>query len=80
MTKVTGISRGEILKQEHSLLTSIANAGSDKNINRYSLSEIRNVCTINVPEFRKDADRVAKLYRELDTGIQEANWRTDLIE
>ena len=47
---------------------------------RYSRSEVKYVATINVAEIQKRADELAKKYRELDTRIQELNWKTELVE
>ena len=46
---------------------------------RYSRSEVKYVSTINVAEIQKHADDLAKNYRELDTRIQELNWKTELV-
>ncbi len=47
---------------------------------RYSRSEVKYISTINVGEIQKRADELAKNYRELDTRIQELNWKTELVE
>lgn len=44
----------------------------------YSRSEIKFVSTVNVGRMQKQADDLAKTYRELDAKIQEFNWKTDL--
>src|SRR5262245_5977902 len=45
----------------------------------YSRSEIKFVSTVNIGKMQKQADRLAKEYRELDANIQEFNWKTDLV-
>ncbi len=47
---------------------------------RYSNSEIKFESTVNVAKMQKQADLLAKEYRELDTKIQELNWLTELLE
>jgi hypothetical protein len=47
---------------------------------RYSKSEVKFKSTVSVAEMQKRADTVARAFRELDARIQEANWRTDLID
>ncbi|MGB8956169.1 MAG: DIP1984 family protein, partial [Tumebacillaceae bacterium] len=47
---------------------------------RYSHSEIRMVTTIDANDLQKQIDKLSKEFRELDTRIQEQNWRTELIE
>lgn len=44
----------------------------------YSRSEIKFVATVNVGRTQKQADALARQYRELDAKIQEFNWKTDL--
>lgn len=46
---------------------------------RYTRSEIKFQSTVEVSTIQKQADDLAKAYRELDTKIQAANWLTDLI-
>lgn len=45
---------------------------------RYTRSEVKYIATINVAELQKRADELAKNHRELDTRIQEFNWKTEL--
>ena len=78
MTLMEAITERDRLKTLHELYLSVANAATS-NTSRYSLSEIRNVSTINAVDFRQDADALAKAFRELDTKIQATNWNTDLI-
>jgi hypothetical protein len=45
---------------------------------RYSAREIKMVPTIDIPAIRKQADEIAKEYRQLDIKIQEVNWKTEM--
>ncbi len=47
---------------------------------RFTKSEIRFTSTVNIAEVQKIADGLAVEHRELDARIQEANWRTELLE
>lgn len=47
---------------------------------RVSRSEIKYKSTILVPEIQSNVDALSKAYRELDSRIQELNWKTDLID
>lgn len=47
---------------------------------RYSKSEVKFKSTVNVPEIQKQADEIAKAYREMDSRIQELNWKTELMD
>lgn len=48
--------------------------------NRYSQSEVKFVVTVNVNEIHKKMDLLAKIYRELDSKIQQFNWTVDMVE
>ncbi|WP_353957378.1 hypothetical protein [uncultured Parasutterella sp.] len=48
-------------------------------MDRYSRSEILIIPTVNVKEYQKKADELAKEVRELDNKIQQANWNIDLL-
>lgn len=45
---------------------------------RFSRQEIRFVPTVDIAKIQKEADRVSKSYRELDTQIQAKNWEIEL--
>lgn len=47
---------------------------------RATRTEIRLVSTIDGGGLQRSADEWAKRYRELDTRLQELNWRTELLE
>jgi hypothetical protein len=46
----------------------------------YLRSEIRFVSTIDVAEMQKQADELSRQYREMDSRIQEMNWKIELVE
>ena len=50
------------------------------NVSRGTRAEIRVVSTVNVKEYQKRADDLARDLRELDVKIQSLNWTTDLME
>lgn len=47
---------------------------------RMTRSEVRFQSTVSVAEMQRQADQLAKAYRELDAQIQAANWLTDILE
>ncbi len=47
---------------------------------RYSKSEVRYQPTVNVQELQRRADGLSKEARELDSRIQELNWKIDLVD
>ncbi|OQA46940.1 MAG: hypothetical protein BWY52_00470 [Chloroflexi bacterium ADurb.Bin325] len=48
--------------------------------NRYSKSEVKFFSAVDVASIQRRADDLARQHRDLDTRIQEANWRTELLE
>ena len=71
------VERDAILARR-SVLSGAADMASEKQ-DRYSRTEIKNVSTIDVKKFQKEADKLSKEYRELDTKIQGMNWNIDLL-
>lgn len=71
------VERDAILSKR-SVLSTAADMASQKQ-DRYSRTEIKNVSTIDVKNFQKEADNLSKEYRELDTKIQGMNWNIDLL-
>jgi len=47
---------------------------------RITRSEVKYMATVDVAAIRKQADELAKNYRELDARIQEFNWKTELVD
>ena len=73
------IARRETLAAQHSLLTH-AIAGTRKEPDRYSMTEIKWVATLKVASLQKQLEDLAKQLRELNAAIQEANWKAELTE
>jgi D-alanyl-D-alanine dipeptidase len=67
----------DVLKLRISVYRDLAQAASVNSM-RTTRSEIKFRSTISVAEIQKQADQLAKAYRELDAQIQAANWLTDL--
>lgn len=75
------IARRDMLKLRHQVAKDLADAAApERNGWRITRSEVKFQPTIDVPRWRREADALAKDYRELDAAIQAANWTTDLIE
>lgn len=72
------VERDAILAKRN-LYFGAAERASEKQ-DRYSRTEIKSVSTIDVQAFQKEANELAKAYRELDTKIQGLNWTVDLIQ
>lgn len=84
VTITDAIARRDALAAKHKLASALADAavGSrDRSWGARQLrSELRDVTDLAVPELRREADRIARDHRTLDTRLQAANWSTDLAE
>jgi flagellar biosynthesis/type III secretory pathway chaperone len=76
-TLTEAIARRETLVAQHSLINT-AIQGSKKEPDRYSMSEIKWVATMEVAKLQKQLEDLAKKIRELNVAIQEANWKADI--
>lgn len=78
MTLMDAIVKKDMLNYMHLMYLNLADKATPKN-ERYSQREIKTIPNVNITEIRKKADEMAKEYRMLDSKIQEANWKVDLI-
>lgn len=78
MTLSEALVERDALLSKRSILSGAAALASEKP-DRYSRTEIKNVSTIDIKKFQKEADNLSKEFRELDTKIQGMNWTVDLI-
>ena len=72
------IAERDVVGKKRDHLISLADAASTRQ-DRYSKSEVKFISTLPIADLRKQADQLSKRYRELDTRIQELNWKTDLV-
>jgi len=72
------IAARDLAAKKRDLLAGLAEAASTRQ-DRYSKSEVRFVATVSVANLQKRVDAMSKLYRELDTKLQELNWRTEIV-
>jgi hypothetical protein len=79
VTLSDAIARRDVLRLRHAIYRDLA-AAATVTQERYSKSEVKFQGTVNVAEIQRQADALAREHRELDTRIQEANWRIDLRE
>jgi len=80
-TIMEAIVKRDMLKLRHQLARDLAGAAApDRDGWRLTRSEIKFQPTVDVAHWRREADALAKAYRELDAAIQAANWTTDLKE
>jgi hypothetical protein len=72
------IAERDVAGKRRDFLAGIADAASTRQ-DRYSKSEVRFVANVSVGKLQMEVDQLAKRYRELDTRLQELNWKTELI-
>jgi hypothetical protein len=72
------IAERDLTGKQRDFLSAIADASSTRQ-DRYSKSEVKFISTLSVTELQKQIDRLSKAFRELDTKLQELNWRTELV-
>ncbi|HEX8144461.1 MAG TPA: DIP1984 family protein [Pyrinomonadaceae bacterium] len=73
------LAERDVLVLRRALYGDLAQAAS-VTLDRYIRTEVKYVSTINVGEAQKQADALARAYREMDARIQELNWQTELVE
>jgi hypothetical protein len=72
------IAERDVVGKRRDFLAGIADAASTRQ-DRYSKSEVRFVATVSVGKLQTEVDQLAKRYRELDTRLQELNWKPELM-
>jgi hypothetical protein len=77
-TITDAIAERDMVGKRRDFLAGVAEAASTRQ-DRYSKSEVRFVATVSVGKLQAEVDQLAKKYRELDTRLQELNWKTELI-
>jgi hypothetical protein len=73
------IASRDILVLKHAIFRELAQAATITPDIR-TKSEVKFKGTVKVSQIQELADQNAKAHRELDTKIQEMNWKTDLLE
>lgn len=72
------IAERDVIGKRRDFMAGVAEAASTRQ-DRYSKSEVRFVSTVPIAKLQAEVDQLAKRYRELDTRLQELNWKTELI-
>lgn len=76
-TVADAIAERDITGKKRDFLASVAEAASTRQ-DRYSKSEVRFVATVPVADLQKQVDGLSRSFRELDTKLQELDWKTEL--
>ncbi len=69
----------DILAQHRHALTELIESASVRQ-DRFTRTELRYVSTVDIATLQRQADQLAKEYRELDIRLQELNWSTELVD
>ena len=77
-TLADALAERDAIGKKRDFLASIAEAASTRQ-DRYSKSEVKFIAAVPVGQLQKQVDALSKSFRELDTKIQELNWKTDLV-
>jgi hypothetical protein len=85
LTVTDAIARRDALAIRRKVVTAVADAAAGHDELRHGWgrqlrSELRQLTDLPVAELRREADDLARQYRELDVRLQEANWATELAE
>lgn len=78
-TLTDALARRDVLALRRSVYADLAAAASVRQ-DRYSKSEVKFVSAVDVASLQRQADALAKEYRELDSAIQARNWEVELLE
>jgi hypothetical protein len=73
------LAERDVLMLKRAVYSSLTAAASVTQT-RTSKSEVKFKSTVSVPEIQKRIDELSKSYRQLDSEIQEFNWKVDLSE
>lgn len=73
------IARRDTLAAQHSILQH-AIASTQKEPDRYSMTEIKWVAMLQVRNLQQQSEDLAQKIRELNAAIQETNWQAELEE
>ena len=72
------ISKRDRMKSDIRIMRTFLNIASEK-VNRFTKTEIIIKSTVDIAEYQKKVDSLAKELRQIDEKIQELNWTTELI-
>ena len=83
VTITDAIAERDALAMRRKLVTAVADAGSGDGGHQWARqlrSELRYVSAVPVADLRREADDLARRFRELDSQLQAANWAVELID
>lgn len=78
-TVTAALAARDVLGMRRSFLADLAGTANSPHL-RMMRTELRMVSAVPVAQFQREADDLARQYRELDTAIQATNWTADLLD
>jgi|SRR5579871_1716556 len=78
-TLADALAERDVLKIRCNAYRELAAAASTSQA-RATRSEVKFISAVSIAAIQRKADDLARLYRELDTRIQEADWTTTLLD
>ncbi len=78
-TLTEAIARRDLLAKQHALLTHLIQSAK-QSPEYYSAREVRWKTIVNVAGLQKQSDDIAMNLRDLNTRIQEINWKSELAD
>ena len=78
-TLADALAERDVLKIRLNVYRELAAAASTSQT-RTTRSEVKFVSTVNIATIQRKADALSKELRELDSRIQEADWKTNLVD
>ena len=78
-TLTAALADRDALQWRRGFLTELATAANGSQM-RMLRTELRMVSAVPVAEYQKEADDLARQFRELDTAIQATNWSAELLD
>lgn len=78
VTLAEALAQRDTLSMRRSAFQDVINAAAIRQ-DRFSKSEVKFYSTVSIVDLQKRVDQYSKAFRELDTTIQEANWKTELL-
>jgi len=78
-TVTAAIAERDTLQLRRGFLVDVASAANGSQM-RMLRTELRMVTDVPVAEYQREADDLARQFRELDTAIQATNWSAELLD
>jgi hypothetical protein len=78
LTISDAIAERDVVGKKRDLLKAVTDAASVRQ-DRSTKSEVKFVASVSVAKLQSEIDQLAKRFREVDTRLQELNWRTELV-